>query len=334
MIKLNFKNKNKIKNTNNLKKEISIFTYVMSFVFLLIAVIPSTSFAQNVVIGSDKVLHNAGDTFLVKVTLNSLGKQINSLGGTILIPKDLYDVKEIMIGESFVSLWTERPEIKTTPEVDSTSTEISFSGGLPGGYSGSDGVIFTFVLKAKNKGASAINIKDFTAFLNDGKGTLASSVQITPLSGTVKNDPSLPNEIYTIKEDNTPPEQFEPSIARDPSIENNRYFISFFAVDKGTGIKSYDVEEDPILLSVFGYKKVWKDSVNPQILYFQKWGSNIKVIATDMDGNSREEIISKPFALEYKIYFFLLLLTFLFTFHFKRIKKWYNKKQLKRVLKK
>ncbi len=306
---------------------------MMAFVFFLFILLPlpSNISAQTVSVISDKNTHNKEDTFLVSVKLNSQGKQINSLGGTVLVPRKLFDVFDIETGESFISMWTERPEIinNDSDSANSNNTEINFSGGLPGGYSGSDGTIFTFVLKAKNEGVGEISIKDFTALLNDGKGTVAPSITLTPLESLIKKDSTIPIETYLAKRDDIPPEPFGLSISRDVSIGNNRYFISFFAVDKGSGINKYDVEEDPWLIYIFGFKKVWSDSQTPQILYYQNWPSTVKVRAVDGFGNTTEEKVFKSidFSIfsQHKTLYIILLLTLLFILGIIKRKKWYNK---------
>ena len=265
----------------NKKEKINILMLSILFAFIL----PATSSAQTVSVESDNITHNVGDSFLVKINLDSMGKSINSLGGTVVIPSDSFDVSLIQTGDSFISLWTERPEL--------INGEIHFSGGLPGGYSGSLGTIFTFALSPKKKGVSEIKLKDIVALLNDGKGTLIPSIKIIPLDVSVKSDASIPKIEYLPEKDVIPPEDFNLSVSHDPNIENNNRFVSFFAIDKGSGIKGYEVEEDPWIISLFGFKKIWTQAESPQILYYQKWPSTVKVSAIDMAGNTRTEEIIK-----------------------------------------
>lgn len=263
-------------------------------------IIPMISLAQTVSLKSDKTKYNLGDSFLVTASLDAAGNDINSLGGTIMIPSDRFEVSQIETGGSFMSLWVQRPELAANGIAGTTGTSssqyrIDFSGGLPGGYSGSSGTIFTFVLKVKKAGSDEVDLDGLKAYLNDGKGTAVTSIKLIPLKIIVTNDASLPQLTYTAKIDTTPPEPFSISLSKNRSVAGNKYFVSFFAVDKGTGIAKYQVEEDPWILSWFGYKKVWDDSESPQILYYQKWISTIKVRALDTAGNVKEEKVTKFF---------------------------------------
>ena len=295
----------------NIYKKINLYTHIIlifSFIFPLI------SFAQSVSIESDTNVHNIGDTFLVTVLFNSSGKSINSFGGKVVVPPDYFEVQEIQTGDSFISLWTQKPSL------DLKSGEILFSGGLPGGYSGSAGTLFTFVVRVTREGDTQIQIEDFVAFLNDGRGTPVTSLQKIPLESSSKNDPSSPNKIYTTKKDTVSPESFILSIDQDPSIENGKYFVSFFATDKDSGIQGYQVEEYPWGISIFGFKQIWKAAQNPQVLKYQKWGSTIKVKVFDTKGNFAEEKITKPMAREYTIILWTLL-ALLFIFYIKKNNK-------------
>ena len=289
---------------NKLKKTLIILA-------ISLIIIPIGVFAQTVSLISAKKTHNIGDTFLVKVILNSSGKQINSLGGTISIPSNDFVVSNIETGESFISIWTEKPELK--------GNEINFSGGLPGGYSGGEGVIFTFVLKTISEGSSEVTLKNFKAFLNDGSGSMVDYISIVPLKIVNRNNPNIKPDIYVFKEDNLPPEVLNISVNKDTSIDNNKYFVSFFASDKESGIKNYEVIEEPWL---FGYKKVWKDSKTPQVLDYQIWPTRVKVRAIDNYGNVIEEDI---YVNSKNKFLLLTLLTLIIILSIGKRKIWYNK---------
>lgn len=273
---------------------------LMSAIVFCLLVFPLSSFAQTVSLKSDKTEYNKGDSFLVTASLDAAGYSINSIGGTVLIPADRFDVSQIETGGSFVSLWVKRPEL-TAGNASSTAGpkgnyyRIDFSGGLPGGYSGSNGTIFSFVLRAKEAGLGKLDLNGLEAFLNDGKGTAVPSIKSVPLNMSIANNASLPRLSYTAKIDTTPPEPFDVSLSKDASVAGNKYFVSFFAVDKGTGVAKYEVEEDPWVLSWFRVKKIWNDSESPQVMYYQKWVSTVKVRAYDAAGNVREEKTTKFF---------------------------------------
>jgi hypothetical protein len=281
---------------------------------MLLFVLPNFISAQTISIVSDQNSYNIGDSFLVIVKLNSLGQSVNAIGGTVLVSEDMFAVSNIETGKSFISLWVDKPVY-----VDG---KIHFSGGLPGGYSDSDGIIFTFVARLKQNINTEIGLSDFEAFLNDGKGTAVSSLVLNTLKLSFNKNSTTTSD-YQSDIDNIPPEKFQVVIDRDISIQNNKYFVSFFATDKGTGVSRYEVEEDPWIISWFGYKKSWPDAKNLQVLKYQNWISTIHVRAYDVVNNMTEETVVNY---GYYIYYLLTLLISIFVIF--NLKRWYNKKSI------
>ena len=100
---------------------------------------------------------------------------------------------------------------------------------------------------------------------------------------------------YTPDTDTISPEKFEIVLGRDTTIENGQYFVAFSAVDKGSGVVRYEVEEAPIFLSWLGVHKIWSEASDPQILHYQHMMSTVMVRAYDANGNVTESRVSKPF---------------------------------------
>src|SRR4029077_18448584 len=155
-----------------IRKYLSIF--IFSGVFFLLS--PSFSFAQNITLRTAKKTYAVGDTFVVDAVLNASGYSINSVEGELQIPTTSLTLLEIRSGNSILPLWVKRPQMSND------GSSISFSGGVPGGYSGSDGALFSFVLKAKAEGKAAIEGGAATALLNDGKGSVVPKFSVVPLT--------------------------------------------------------------------------------------------------------------------------------------------------------
>jgi hypothetical protein len=287
---------------------------IYAVVVMLLFVFPLFIFAQTVKISSNGDKYDVGDTFFVEVKLDSGGQFINSLGGDILISEDIFAVSNIETGSSFISLWTDKPNY--------ADGRISFSGGLPGGYSGSDGTVFSFILEAKKAGTTTVGFEKINAYLNDGKGTLVSPIELKPLQLKIKMSNSGVNKVYSPATDNIKPDSLTLKISRDPSVENNMHFVSFFAVDKGSGVLRYEVEEIPWIISIFGYKIVWSDVKNLQVLKYQNWISTVHVRAYDSAGNMIEETVLN-YNNHHVYYALALLVVILMTFY---VKKWYDNK--------
>lgn len=100
-----------------------------------------------------------------------------------------------------------------------------------------------------------------------------------------------PKTTHRLMIDTLPPETFKPKISQDASIFEGKYFLSFLAVDKGSGIDHYRV------LEISNKKQEtleWKIAESPYLLKDQTLESIVKVEAVDKAGNERVvEIIPK-----------------------------------------
>lgn len=266
-------------------------------IFLFIAVAPFVS-AERLTLQSSKTQYAVGETFTVSLSINTEGKAINTVSGYIDIPQDKVQILGTAYGNSIVTLWVERPA------VDYGKGIIKFSGGIPGGFNGSNGPILSFTLKGRTTGAAVLTQNDIAVLLNDGLGTQSSSVQapaysLTIVPGEPKPEPrepdSEPRAPAVSPSDAVPPEAFIPMIARHPTVEENKYFVSFFAVDKGSGIARYEISEELFLVSRILGAPGWAESESPYVLKQQWWKSTVRVRAYDQAGNFSEGFAEKPF---------------------------------------
>ena len=98
---------------------------------------------------------------------------------------------------------------------------------------------------------------------------------------------------YRAMIDTTPPEEFEPQIGQDPTMYNGKYFLSFVAQDKTSGVDHYEITEVPWLS--FKKTKEWKVVQSPYLLGDQRLRSVIEVKAVDKAGNERIAEIKPPY---------------------------------------
>ena len=217
--------------------------------------------------------------FEAEFFLNTEEEYINAVEGKILFSGDLLELKEVKEGNSIVNLWIERPKAKP-------DNQIIFSGIIPGGYTGKEGLIFSLIFQTKNEGEGAIEIYDAKTLLNNGKGTPAqlsiSNFQFL-ISEQATQVPITPTE------DTDPPEKFNPMIAKDPEIFNGKYFLVFATQDKNSGISHYEVleaEQEGSFLKLIKEDK-WQVGESPYLLEDQKLKSYNYVKAVDKAGNER-----------------------------------------------
>lgn len=110
-------------------------------------------------------VYQANTTFSVTVLVNTKGQPINASEGTIRFNPNELSVVSVNRSGSIFNLWVAEPTYS-----NSVGT-VSFSGGLPSGYTGSAGNIMTVTFRALGSGPTKVNFSGGSVLANDGKGT-------------------------------------------------------------------------------------------------------------------------------------------------------------------
>jgi hypothetical protein len=279
------------------------FITVFSLAFLIL---PALTSAQSVSLTAGKTTYTTNDSILVTVSVQTGGQQINTVGGQVNFSPAISTISDVRYGNSIISLWVEKPS------ANNSLGAISFTGGVPGGFGGSSGTLFTFVVKPKTEGSLTLGLKDIHVLLNDGSGGELQGLKLIPLTlnitkakaGAPKETPP-PTEKLVSNRDAVSPEAFVPMVSHHESIANDSYFVSFFAVDKNSGVEKYEVRE---VYKFLGLKTDWVETVSPHVLSVQAWGTKVLVRATDGAGNSVVASADKPFSSTLLFVFVLILL--------------------------
>jgi len=227
-----------------------------------------------------------GRQFKVNLFLDSESSSINAVEGKINFPENigLYSVSD---GGSIISFWAEKPKIG--------GNEISFAGVVPGGYNGSNGLVFSAVFTPKAAGSSVIKIINVKALLNDGQGTPAP-VSVSNLPVKVASYNLTSEKLQVEVKDSEKPETFSLQVTRDESMFDGKWFLVFTTQDKGSGIDRYEIKESDKKQK----KGEWKTAESPYLLSDQKLYSYIYVKAVDKAGNERVVMLEPAFAPWYK----------------------------------
>jgi len=110
-------------------------------------------------------VYTAGNTFQVKVAVNTNGKSINAAEGTLSFnPRELSVVSVNRTGSIF-NLWV------TEPTFSNSAGTINFSGGLPSGFNGAAGTIMSVTFRAAGAGTVRTAFTNGSVLANDGLGT-------------------------------------------------------------------------------------------------------------------------------------------------------------------
>ena len=256
-------------------------------------VLPKTIFAASVYFTSNSQNIYPDDVFVVDAKISSPTELINVADGAFLFDQNILKVKELSTGGSVFSLWAQQPTFSNE------TGRISFIGGTHEGFQGENGLILKAIFLAKKEGESQLAFSDgFSVFLSDGKGTKINPKKKPFTFSILKRPPQIsPRDEWQtlIKEDKIPPKFSEAIISRDSHLFDNQYFVSFFAIDKDSGIAYYEIKEGD---------RDFVRAKSPYLLQDQSLKGVVKIKAVDIAGN--ESIVVSELApipgISYKIY--------------------------------
>lgn len=109
-------------------------------------------------------VYTVGQTFSIQIRLNTAGKTINAAEGTLSFNPNELSVINVSKGSTF-NLWT------SDPSFSNSAGTISFSGGTPTGYTGTNGVVITATMQAKVAGSPRVRMTNGAVLAADGRGT-------------------------------------------------------------------------------------------------------------------------------------------------------------------
>ena len=268
--------------------------------FLLLS--PITVSAATMSFQALPTIIGAGDTVRVTVILDST-IATNAFSGTLLYSETTLEPIAISDGNSLINMWI------TRPMVTSAGMPITFAGITPGGFSGSDGTLFSVLFRVKAAGTATVSLKDIEVLRNDGVG---GNEPTTTKSLTLSIEPK-PFGGYTEPTDQIPPEPFTVYKGSDPQLFNGRSYLAFSAVDKGSGVDRYTVAESRIPSFLFLlFPPSWKEAISPYEIVDQRLTSTVYIKAVDRAGNERLSVFPpQRFLTVYEMFAFLVILMLL-----------------------
>ncbi len=220
--------------------------------------------------------YHLGDIFLADIRIDTQGEYINTVEADLSFSQEILGVEALSQGNSILSVWIKEPENK--------NGVIFFTGGIPGGYQGINGLLLKIAFRANRVSSAEVKfLENSKVLLNDGRGTEANlsfkeaRFNILTQEGQGKN---LWQE--EINKDKTSPQPFKIELSRDLSIFEGKYFIIFSTTDKETGIDHYEVKEG---------RGGWQVTSSPYVLKNQKLTDDIWVKAADKAGNEWMEVL-------------------------------------------
>ncbi len=240
--------------------------------------------------------YHQGDTFIADVRIDTEDECINTVEANLGFPHEVLEAVDFSQGNSILTLWLKNPAI------NQDSGQLSFIGGIPGGYCGKlvgdpgkSNLLGKIIFRIKeardrrqetgDKQQAEVKFLDTSqALLNDGFGTPAKLSSKNAVFTILLETTTAPKKEWEeeISKDTILPELFQIEISQDPSIFEGKYFVIFSTVDKQTGIDHYEVLE-----TRDKRQEIWKKAESPYVLEDQTLRSIIKVKAVDKAGNER-----------------------------------------------
>jgi hypothetical protein len=260
------------------------------FLFLLIIILIGIRFGNTSVIEPKIEAKEVkkGEFVIVPIYLDTQFEEINAVEVYVNFSDNLV-FRDYLDGKSIITHWIEKPHLQYS---DVRRPHIVFSGIVAGGISGRNLNLVDIVFEAKESGVAKIEIDiNSKVLLNDGLGTktkfIALSKNLNVLD--VQGKPEI-----KIK-DNFPPESFKIYLIKNKEIFNGKYYITFEAKDKQSGIAYYEAAEKPISFIFLKKPDIknlsFKKIESPYILEDQSLRSYVVVKAVDKAGNERIEIL-------------------------------------------
>lgn len=235
--------------------------------------------AAKIKVESQPVLNDPSHIDIL-VKLQTEGKTINSIDGTLQVAGFSNLVTSIHTGGSDFTLWPEKPSLK--------GDIISFVGGVPGGINQDNAVLFTIRVSSALPESSYISYGKITAYENSTQG-YPTPIEINENPVELRNIINTTSTVSTEK-DTIPPQSFPILLGTDPALFEGKYFISFSTSDTGSGVNHYEIQE--------GVGPFIRSS-SPYVLQDQAHKSTITVRAIDNAGNIRVETLNNYDSLLY-----------------------------------
>lgn len=252
------------------------------YLFILVMcvlVLPGSVFAARVVLEPQEYVVGMDTPFAIAVNLSS-EEFVNALSIAISFPRGL-DPVEISDGNSIVSPWLDEPHF------DEATRILSFSGLMPGGFSGDGARILLVYAQASEEGRFQIAIdRAASEIYRNAPGAEAVTIEAEQLVLEVRA--GRHTSLYR-PPDSLSPEPFTPEVVAMPD-ESARWTVVFSAQDKISGIARYEIRERH---AIFPWLvRVSRDARSPYELRDQTLSSRIEIRAYDVAGNMRTSTLS------------------------------------------
>ena len=190
----------------NMKNNHSIYIHnifakcfvVLSFCFLLLSIAQTTE-AATLSVSPATGVYTVGSPFTVNILLNTQGKAVNAAEGLLKFNPNELKVQSISQSGSVFNLWA------VEPAYSNSAGTITFGGGSPRGYTGSNGSIISVRFLPQGAGTAKVSFTSGSALAADGSGTnVLTSMGSGSFTISAQSATPEPEQIEYIAPANTP----------------------------------------------------------------------------------------------------------------------------------
>lgn len=284
---------------------------------------PAGAHAAVLSVETEQLVYGIGDTFIATIRVENDGECLNAAEVALEYPTDALRAVDFSRGDSIFSLWVAEPKL------DTAAGQVSFSGGVPGGYCGRvqgdpaesnilGKAVFT-VVGAPGKTARVSFMPSTRVYLHDGLGS-AAELSFRAADITLEDAPTLVRNPWldTVRADTIAPEPFGIEVRSDRTVFGGKYYIVFSTTDKQSGLDHYEIAEGG----------AWKQVTSPYVVKARALDDGLVVRAVDKAGNVRVADFD-PHAIpprqytyaelvSYGLFFLIALVAILIRLHFAR----------------
>lgn len=230
-----------------------------------------------------------GEPFSVVVTLDTEGKTLSGIGGSLSFDERLFSVDSISTGNSVVTPWIEFPRVSFDQYFDNR-THIVFEGIFAGGFGGvksanykgaKEGKVFTVTLRPKSTGETTIVLDSLTLRSFD---ETASEI---PVQSVIKKITVAPGTIILSKNDiaqrRIDNKGLTVVIAKSDLINNGNLYLVIDDKELHSSITDMYVAESSSYNGDLLSQSEWRSARNPYVLQLQDRSKyiHVKVIYSD-----------------------------------------------------
>ena len=247
--------------------------------------LPSLTKAAGLSLKLDEALLKNEGRAVISVYLDSSDKAINALGGELAIASGTAVFSDIQDGDSIVSAWVERPEVK--------NNKIAFAGIIPGGFSGmytpfskerQPGLIMKIALTSEAKGDVVVALQNPQIFSGAAE---AESVSVSPQALKISFEKRTSSPEIKGPLDTTAPMNLSIDIMK-LGEGSEGWFAAFSADDFQSGIDHFEIQESRINQSSDAN---WIRASSPARLRDQMRNSYVFIKAVDRQGNQTIHVV-------------------------------------------